>query len=80
MEILLSKPPDFSHLRFVGFLCYTHVHTTNKIQARGHPYVFMSYPYGKKGWTLYDLEENKVIVSRDVHFIKDQFLFSQIST
>uniref|UniRef100_A0A803MNF7 Retrotransposon Copia-like N-terminal domain-containing protein n=1 Tax=Chenopodium quinoa TaxID=63459 RepID=A0A803MNF7_CHEQI len=33
------------------------------------------YPYGQKGYKLYDLEDKKVILSRDVRFFEDVFPF-----
>jgi len=35
----------------------------------------MGYPYGKKGWQLYDLEKCQFFVSRDVVFFEHEFPF-----
>ena len=35
----------------------------------------MGYPFGKKGWNLYDLESKEFFVSHDVNFIEDVFPF-----
>lgn len=37
----------------------------------------MGYPYGKKGWTVYDLETNDLFVSRDVEFFETEFPFCE---
>ena len=36
----------------------------------------MGYPFGKKGWRLYDLESKVFFVFRDVKFIEDVFPFA----
>jgi len=36
------------------------------------------YPYGKKGWRLYDIETNEFFVSRDVKFIETNFPFANL--
>ena len=38
--------------------------------------VFIGYPYGKKGWELFDLETKEIFVSRDVEFVETKYLFS----
>lgn len=39
--------------------------------------VFVGYPYGQKGWRVYDLESHEFFVSRDVIFSKNQFPFHE---
>jgi hypothetical protein len=39
--------------------------------------MFVGYPYGKKGWKLYDLETKDFFVSRDVEFFETTFPFVQ---
>jgi len=36
----------------------------------------MGYPFGKKGWKLYDLKTREIFVSRDVIFYENIFPFS----
>ena len=31
----------------------------------------LGYPFGKKGWKVYDLDSRELFVSRDVVFFKD---------
>jgi len=40
----------------------------------------MGYPYGKKGWKVYDLETHEFLVSRDVTFLENQFPFHHTKT
>ena len=37
----------------------------------------MGYPYNKKGWRLYDLEQHTFFYSRDVSFHEDTLPFAQ---
>ncbi|KAJ1688075.1 hypothetical protein LUZ63_019465 [Rhynchospora breviuscula] len=39
---------------------------------------FVGYPYGKKGWKVFDLETKEFIISRDVVFCEDKYPFSEI--
>ena len=34
------------------------------------------YPFGKKGWKVYDLETHEHFVSRDVKFFESEFPYS----
>lgn len=36
----------------------------------------MEYPFGQKGWRLYDIEEGKFFVSRDVKFMETEFPYA----
>lgn len=40
----------------------------------------MGYPYGQKGWRVYDLATHDFFVSRDVNFFESQFPFHQLAT
>jgi len=35
--------------------------------------MFIGFPHGKKDWRVYDLENGKIFVSRDVLFFEDVF-------
>lgn len=39
--------------------------------------VFVGYPFGKKGWRVYDLDKNEFLVPRDISFVEDVFPFAQ---
>ena len=38
--------------------------------------MFIGYPYGKKGWKLFDLETKEIFVSRDIEFVETKYPFS----
>ena len=39
---------------------------------------FCGYPYGKKGWRLYDTKTNEFFVPRDVKFSETDFHFAYL--
>ncbi|KAJ3690345.1 hypothetical protein LUZ61_019509 [Rhynchospora tenuis] len=49
----------------------------DKFGSRAHKGIFMGYPFGKKGWRVFDLEKNEFVVSRDVVFVEHVFPFKQ---
>ena len=74
-EVLYGKTPQLGHMRVFGCLCYVHNqgHKGDKFASRSRKCVFMGYPYGKKGWRVYDLELGVFLISRDVVFCEDKF-------
>ncbi|CAA7036695.1 unnamed protein product [Microthlaspi erraticum] len=81
-EMLHNKAPDYAHLRVFGSLCYAHNqgHKGDKFVSRSRKCAFVGYPYGKKGWRLYDLEKKQFFVSRDVVFCENEFPFVAAAT
>ncbi|XP_021756883.1 uncharacterized protein LOC110721955 [Chenopodium quinoa] len=72
-EILFGTPPLFSELRVFGSSCFAHNQRakSDKFASRSQKCVFVGYPFGKKGWYLYDLDKKEFFVSRDVRFFED---------
>lgn len=80
-EVLFGKRPSYDMLQTFGCLCYAHLRSRDKDKfgPRSRKCVFVGYPYGKKGWHLYDLENDQFFVSRDVRFKEDIFPFSELT-
>ncbi|XP_074297622.1 uncharacterized protein LOC141628364 [Silene latifolia] len=77
-ELLFGKPANLELLRVFGCLAYAkNVNPTDKFDSRSRKCVFLGYPFGKKGWTLFDLESGKYFHSRDVSFIEEIFPYSK---
>ncbi|GJZ80942.1 retrovirus-related pol polyprotein from transposon TNT 1-94 [Tanacetum coccineum] len=51
----------------------------DKFEQRGKPGVFLGYPQGTKGYKIYDIEDRKIIVSKDVSFMDNVFPFKNIT-
>ncbi|KAK2405521.1 putative mitochondrial protein [Trifolium repens] len=80
-EVLHGHAAPLEHLRVFGSLCYAHNQGRkgDKFASRSRKCVFVGYPYGKKGWRLYDLEAKVFFVSRDVEFFESEYPFANIS-
>ncbi|KAI3457340.1 hypothetical protein Pfo_014003 [Paulownia fortunei] len=77
---LYNKTPDDSHFRIFGCLSYASTLTAQrtKFEPRAKKYVFIGYPIGSKGYKLYDIDNNKVFISRNVQFCEYIFPFHKL--
>ncbi|XP_010485132.1 PREDICTED: uncharacterized protein LOC104763464 [Camelina sativa] len=77
-ELLFNKKPSCDELKVFGSACSTHrkMRDKDKFGPRSRSCIFVGYPFGKKGWKVYDLEDNEFLVSRDVVFHEDVFPYA----
>ena len=77
-ECLFEIPPCYENIRVFGCLGYAKFkdRIKDKFAPRSRRCVFVGYPFGKKGWKLYDLESKIIFVSRDVEFYEEKFPYS----
>ena len=76
-EKLFGKTPNFANIKIFGCLAYAHNQRTHgdKFASKSRKCIFVGYPYGKKGWRMYDLESKEYFTSRDVKFYEHEFPF-----
>lgn len=81
-EILYGEKLDYEHLRFFGSLCYIYYRSRDKDKfgARSHRCVFFYYPFGQKGWKVFDLEKEEFFISHDVIFHEDIYPYTIASS
>lgn len=58
-----------------SLLCFVHECTCEKFSACNRSCIFLGYPYGQKGWKVYNLETHKIFVSREIIFHESIFPF-----
>ncbi len=77
---LFGVPLDFHHLRVFGCVSFVHISVHNtKWSPKSSCYVFVGYNSTSKGYRCFLLENNKVIVFKDVIFYEDHFGFPPIT-
>ncbi|XP_039045779.1 uncharacterized protein LOC120185691 [Hibiscus syriacus] len=75
-ELLHGKPPNLSHMRIFGCLCYaTQPNYKDKFSPKAIPSIFTGYSVTQKGYLLFNLEKQTFFVNRDVKFHEDIFPF-----
>ncbi|CAL9026855.1 unnamed protein product [Prunus brigantina] len=69
-EAYSGRKPGLKHLRVFGSLCYAHVPNPQrqKLDLASKRCVFLGYGSCEKGYRLYNITTEKVIISRDVVF------------
>ncbi|GJR64758.1 ribonuclease H-like domain-containing protein [Tanacetum coccineum] len=76
---LFGNTPDYSVLRTFRCLCYPHLVTTNKLEPRATPSIFLGHADHHRGYRCLDLNTNKIIISRHVTFDETVFPFGSMT-
>lgn len=74
-ERFFDDKPSVKHLRVFGCVSYVHIpkDERKKLDRKSKKCIFLGYGLNVKGYRLYDLSANKVIISRDVLFNELEF-------
>ena len=77
-ELLYGKVLAYDLIKVFGCLCYaaTVPAQRHKFTPRATKCVFLGYPFGYKGYKLYDLDNHKFLISRDVTFQENSIPFA----
>lgn len=69
-EAWTKEKPDVGHLKVFGCLCFAHVakDERQKFDAKARKCIMLGYGTETKAYRLYDVEREKVFLSRDVVF------------
>ena len=62
--------PSYSHLKRFGCVAYVHT-VADKISPRATKGIFLGYAQGTKGFRVWLLDDEKVVISKDVVFHED---------
>jgi hypothetical protein len=80
IELLTGVKPDISHLRAFGCEVYSYVpRYKRKFQPKATRCVLLGYAEGVKGYRLWDIDAQKIIISRNCRFNETCFPFKDKS-
>ena len=73
-EAFTGRKPGVKHLKVFGCLCYTHITSSlrQKWDSKAGKGVFVGYGSCEKGYRVYDLKSEKIVLSRSVIFSEDR--------
>ena len=71
-----KKDVSYDHLRVFGYRAFVHIPKEErlKLDVKAKPCISFRFGYKEFGYGLWDLMSKKIVKSRDVVFIEDQFI------
>jgi ATP-binding cassette subfamily B (MDR/TAP) protein 1 len=79
IEVWSGSPADYSQLRVFGCPAYAHV-DNGKLEPRAVKCIFLGYQSGVKGYKLWNLQTQKVVISSNVIFNESAMFLEDPST
>jgi hypothetical protein len=73
-EAWFRYKPDLQHLKIFDCLCFTYVPQVkrDKLDKKAKLEVFIGYNNSSKTYKIFQPQSEKILVSRDVNFMKDK--------
>ncbi|CAL9018585.1 unnamed protein product [Prunus brigantina] len=73
-EAFTGRKPGVKHLRVFGSICYNHIPSNlrQKFDDKASKGIFMGYGSYEKGYRVYNLQTEKIILSRSVVFYENK--------
>ncbi|CAL2246283.1 unnamed protein product, partial [Prunus armeniaca] len=73
-EAFTGRKPGVKHLRVFGSICYSHIPSNlrQKFDDKASKRIFMGYGSCEKGYRVYNLQTEKIILSRSVVFYENK--------
>lgn len=75
IEAWTGFKPSVNHFKVFGCICYYHIHGSrrSKLDEKASLGIFVGYASESKGYRIYSLAENKIILNRDVIFDENSY-------
>jgi hypothetical protein len=69
-EAWSGRKPGISHLRVFGSVAHVHIPDEKRVKLddKSEKFIFVGYDQSSKGYKLYNPDNNKIVISRDVVF------------
>lgn len=68
-EAWYESKPSVNHFRIFGCIWYALIPTgRHKLDPKSRKYIFVGYCLNSKAYRLFDQENKKIVISRDVQF------------
>ena len=72
--MLYHQKPSYDSIKVFETLCFAQSkRSKDKFAPKGRKCVFLGYPFGQKGWKVFDSETQELFVSKDVIFHENIF-------
>jgi hypothetical protein len=73
-EAWFGYKPNLQHLKIFGCICFTHVPQVkrDKLDKKSEPGVFIGYNSPSKAYRIFQPQNGRILVSRDVNFMEDK--------